>query len=120
MTRTRDTKSAMAEELYDEHGIPKAYTIIERLEKVEDDMNASTDKGESEATPYFNITANIREELAMYLGINQAKVIQDLLLNKEFEQVYDLLDQHWVPSVRNTAPAGELDDWTPDKDDSSK
>ncbi|WP_058825715.1 hypothetical protein [Haloferax sp. Q22] len=106
----------MNEELYDDHDIPKAYTIIERLKKVEDDMNASTDKGESGAAPYFNITANIREELAVYLGINQAKVIQDLLLNKEFEQVYDLLDQHWETSVRNTVPAEELDNWTPDKD----
>jgi hypothetical protein len=110
----------MSEKLRDEHGIPKAYTMIEGLEKVEDDMNASTDEGESGAVPYFNITANIRDELTMYLTTDEAMQVQDLLLEKKFEKVYDLLDEHWEKSVREAVPDGHLDGWSPDNSDMGK
>ncbi len=41
----------MSEKLRDEHGIPKAYMMVEGLEKVEEDMNADTDEEESELIP---------------------------------------------------------------------
>lgn len=104
----------MSEKLRDEHGIPKAYTMVEGLEKVEEDMNADTDEEESELIPCFNITANIREELTMYLSTDEAIQVQDLLLEKEFEKVYDFLDQHWEESVREMVPDERIEGWEPD------
>jgi len=103
----------MNEKLTDDHGIPKAYSMVEGLEKVENDINHG--EGDSGLVPYFSITANIREELTPYIGVEEGMRLQDLLLDKEFEQACDLLDEHWEESVRENVPEEELEGWEPEK-----
>ncbi len=50
----------------------------------------------------------------MYLSTDEAIQVQDLLLEKEFEKVYDFLDQHWEGSVREMIPDERIEGWEPD------
>jgi len=105
----------MNEKLTDEHGIPKAYSMVKGLEKVEDEIGYSKDEEDPGLVPYFTITANIREELSPYLGVEEGKRLQDLLLDKRFEEAYDLLEEQWEKSVREAVPEEELEGWEPEK-----
>lgn len=100
----------MNEKLTDEYGIPKAYTMVEGLEKIENDIDQEV---EVELIPYFKITANIREAVSPYIGVDRGNRLQDLLLEKEFEQAHSLLDEHWEESVRETLAEEDLEDWNP-------
>jgi hypothetical protein len=103
----------MNEKLTDEHGIPEAYSMVKGLEKVENDINHS--EGDPELIPYFRITANIREELTPYIGVEEGMYLQDLLLERKFEEAYDFLDEHWEESVRERVPDENIEGWQPEK-----
>lgn len=86
--------------------------MVKGLVKVEDDTNNG--EGNSGLLQYFRM-ANIREELTSYIGVEDGMQLQDLLLDKQFEQTYELLDEHWEESVRQKVSEEELDGWEPEK-----
>ncbi|WP_276273635.1 hypothetical protein [Haloarcula litorea] len=106
----------MNKELYDGYGVPKAYKMVEALEKAAEDHNVDlplSGETQGEELSYFSITGTIREELTVYLGVDEAMQVQDLLLEKKFDEVYDLLDQHWEDSVREMVPDERIEGWEP-------
>ena len=102
----------MNENLTDKHGTPKAYSMINVLLKTEIDIN--NDEEDFGLVPDFSITANIWEELTVHRSRRRNAPARPLL-DKDFEQTYDLLNEYWEESVSENVPEGEIEGWEPEK-----
>lgn len=112
--------AGMSEErLLDEQGLPRAYRMVEILEKVEEwevdrELFEELDAVDGYGVNYRAAVDSIKLELAVFLGKEKSERLQGFLMDRDFDAAYELLDEEWSSSVQELWGSGEIEDWDPD------
>lgn len=98
------------EELLDDFGIPKAYEMVRACERLVEEDRVG------DGLEYYSISSMIREETTGYLLPDEAMQLQDYVLEQDFEEAYDFLDENWEESVRDVVgDEHDISEWEPSK-----
>lgn len=108
------------ERLLDSYGLPRAYKMVEILEKVEEEgvvkreLFEELDAVDGYGVNYREAVESIMLELAVFLGKDASEQLKVFLMDRDFDSAYSLLDEEWESSVKELWGSEEIQDWEPD------